>query len=176
MGAAWILGLLLTLSTLSSARERPTAPPLAVSAAYRCLSPCLCDSVHVLIQIRNQAPERITGCFATSLTWSYEPADSLRRSLGIDSLEAAGGHACRWYPVSYRLGPSADSPFSCRVLTIKPGEVLVESLAVRTGALDFVKYPGALEGTVTVWDRSTGPTWADAITMGSCHLTIRVPR
>ena len=167
---------LLAVSTLTSAGEDSPSAALSVSGAYRYVAESPSDSVLVFVQARNVTGARLTGCFMTTLTWQYEASDSVRTALRIDSLEAAGALRCRWSAINLRFASMTDDPFNCRDLDLEPGQVLFDTLCVQTGAQH--DYPGTLEGIITIWNGREEFTWAhaNATSLGSCPLVIRVPR
>ncbi|MFQ5479499.1 MAG: hypothetical protein ACE5E4_12895, partial [Candidatus Binatia bacterium] len=136
-----------------------------MTAEYRCISPALCDSILVFVEATNESSTEFAGCIVTGLAWNYKPSDSLSAAYAsrIDSIEASGGHVCRWHPISIRLGAGLpDDGFNCRELFLVPGEAFLDTLATRTGARDFQEYPGTLDASLVA---RAGP-WVGAPAIG----------
>jgi hypothetical protein len=169
---------MLMISAVAFAGQNSQSPGLHVTAEYRCLSTGSCDSAQVLVQATNASSEQMSGCFATLLTWHFEPSDSLRLAFAarVDSLEAQGGHTCRWHPVSYRIGDVSKARSECHEIILKPGQGFSDTLTVETGASEFVKYPGILDVTVMIWSEPVTTACGHVAEAGSCRLPIKVPR
>jgi hypothetical protein len=172
-----VMGLLILMSV---AHGDSGAPALRVTAECEDLRPAICDSVMVRVCATNESREPIAGWFAADYTWQYVPSDSLSAAykVRIDSIEAAGGHACRWYPVSYRIArfTLGDEPFLGDSASLAPGASYCDTLLIGVDARGYDHYPGAFETTVAIWTGTPGARWADAKQAGSTVVEIPVPR
>lgn len=137
------------------------------------------DTARLIVSARNESRHRIAGTFTLDNVCSYSPSDSTRARVDarIAELESRGGHVCRVYPVIFCLPKSllSNDVFGGSRVSLRPGDVWVDSLDVSVGGDEFVELPGRLTGQITLWSGRDRKSWRDARPLASIPWEIPVP-
>ena len=165
---------------LPSSQGSADIPVLRVSVECEDLRPAIRDSVLIRICATNETQDVVAGWFTTDYTWQYIPSDSLRavHEMRSDSIEAAGGHVCRWEPVSFRLSrfTLGDEPFEGDSVSLAPGASYRDTVMIGVDSQGYADYPGAFATTIGIWVGTPGELCGQARQLGSAVIEIPVPR